>query len=125
MRRAAWEVSNPRVPDSSGSSIVERSQHCSRQSARVARLGLEPLERRGQPLLERHHRYVREQFAQQVRPGLAGAHVANLEWDAVVLAVAHEQFADLAGPVRGRLGDGGVVYDVKGVWPRELVDGRL
>lgn len=51
--------------------------------------------------------------------------VLDAEWDAVVLAVAHEQFADLAGPVRGRLGDGGVVYDVKGVWPRELVDGRL
>ncbi len=51
--------------------------------------------------------------------------VLDTEWDAVVLAVAHEQFADLAGPVRGRLGDGGVVYDVKGVWPRELVDGRL
>ena len=46
------------------------------------------------------------------------------QWDAVVLAVAHEQFGDVAPAVRAAASDG-VVYDVKGVWPRELVDGRL
>ena len=46
------------------------------------------------------------------------------QWDAVVLAVAHEEFIGLAPAMRAALGDG-VVYDVKGAWPRELVDGRL
>ena len=46
------------------------------------------------------------------------------QWDAVVLAVAHEEFVGLAPAVRAAIGDG-VVYDVKGAWPRELVDGRL
>ena len=46
------------------------------------------------------------------------------QWDAVVLAVAHEEFVGLAPTVRAAIGDG-VVYDVKGAWPRELVDGRL
>ena len=41
------------------------------------------------------------------------------QWDAVVLAVAHEEFVGLAPAVDG------VVYDVKGAWPRDLVDGRL
>ena len=46
------------------------------------------------------------------------------QWDAVVLAVAHEEFVGIAPAVRAAIGDG-VVYDVKGAWPRELVDGRL
>ena len=46
------------------------------------------------------------------------------QWDAVVLAVAHEEFVGIAPAVRAAAVDG-VVYDVKGAWPRELVDGRL
>ena len=46
------------------------------------------------------------------------------QWDAVVLAVAHEEFLGIAPAVRAAAVDG-VVYDVKGAWPRELVDGRL
>jgi UDP-N-acetyl-D-galactosamine dehydrogenase len=46
-------------------------------------------------------------------------------YDAVILAVAHEQFMDLAQGFRARLGSDVVLYDVKGKWPRELVDGRL
>ena len=46
-------------------------------------------------------------------------------WDAVVLAVAHEQFEQLGEQMRSRLVPGGVVYDVKGAWPQEFVDGRL
>jgi UDP-N-acetyl-D-galactosamine dehydrogenase len=47
-------------------------------------------------------------------------------YDAVVLAVAHGQFRDLpAGAVRALAVPGGVVYDIKGMLPRDEVDGRL
>ncbi|KAF1693334.1 UDP-N-acetyl-D-galactosamine dehydrogenase [Pseudoxanthomonas jiangsuensis] len=48
------------------------------------------------------------------------------EYDAVVLAVAHEQFRgwDVAR-IRALGRAGAAVYDVKSVWPREAVDGRL
>ena len=44
-------------------------------------------------------------------------------FDAVILAVAHDQFCglDISSMVR----EGGVVYDVKGILPRNQVDGRL
>lgn len=45
------------------------------------------------------------------------------KFDAVILAVAHEAFKGL--DVRSLLGENGVVYDVKGVLDRTLVDGRL
>lgn len=44
-------------------------------------------------------------------------------FDAVVLAVAHKDFETLN--VRKLVREGGVVYDVKGVLPRDLVDARL
>ena len=44
-------------------------------------------------------------------------------FDAVVLAVAHKDFETL--DVRKLVREGGVVYDVKGVLPRDLVDARL
>ncbi|MEL7587627.1 MAG: nucleotide sugar dehydrogenase [Prolixibacteraceae bacterium] len=45
-------------------------------------------------------------------------------YDAVVLAVAHKKFAaiDLS---KLRNGHNAVIYDLKGMWERELVDGRL
>lgn len=47
-------------------------------------------------------------------------------YDAVVLTVAHREFRELASAgVRRLTRDGGVVYDVKGVLPRDAVDGRL
>ena len=45
-------------------------------------------------------------------------------FDAVILAVAHRQFLELNPRDFLRI-DNGVVYDVKGVIDRELVDGRL
>ena len=45
------------------------------------------------------------------------------KFDAVVLAVAHEAFKEI--DIRTLLKVGGVVYDVKGVLEREVVDGRL
>lgn len=47
------------------------------------------------------------------------------QFDAIILGVAHDQFKGL--DVRAFLADrsSGVVYDVKGVLPRNMVDGRL
>ena len=47
-------------------------------------------------------------------------------FDAVVLAVAHDRFRQMdVDAIRALLRPGGVVYDVKSVWPREVVDDRL
>ena len=45
------------------------------------------------------------------------------QYDAIILAVAHDEFKNL--DVRNLVRDGGVIYDVKGVLPRTIVDGRL
>ena len=45
------------------------------------------------------------------------------KFDAVILAVAHDKFKEL--DIMTLVKDGGVVYDVKGVLEREVVDGRL
>ena len=46
------------------------------------------------------------------------------KFDAVILAVAHKEFLDVN--VRDFLEDAsGVVYDVKGLLPRDQIDGRL
>lgn len=49
----------------------------------------------------------------------------NGKYDAVILAVAHREFSDI--DVRNFLKDRdkGVVYDVKGILPKHVVDGRL
>lgn len=44
-------------------------------------------------------------------------------YDAIVMAVAHNQFASL--DLRQLLNPGGVIYDVKGILDREIIDGRL
>ncbi|WMJ68657.1 nucleotide sugar dehydrogenase [Stenotrophomonas sp. 24(2023)] len=47
-------------------------------------------------------------------------------YDAVVLAVAHARFkAMTTEQIQALLAPGGVVYDVKSVWPRTVVDERL
>ena len=45
------------------------------------------------------------------------------KFDAVILAVAYKQFLEL--DVTSLIKDNGVVYDVKGVLDRNIVDGRL
>jgi len=49
--------------------------------------------------------------------------VKNEKFDAVILAVAHDQFKDL--DVQKLVKPNGVVYDVKGVLPRDIIDSRL
>ena len=45
------------------------------------------------------------------------------KFDAVILAVAHKEFLDI--DVKSFAKDGGVIYDVKGILPRDIIDGRL
>ena len=56
--------------------------------------------------------------------GIDAVNVLSVDrFDAVILAVAHRQFVGL--DVRSLAKAGGVIYDVQGVLPREIVDGRL
>jgi UDP-N-acetyl-D-galactosamine dehydrogenase len=51
---------------------------------------------------------------------------AQDEYDAILLAVAHEQFRLLGVDGLRRLGrPDAVVYDIKGMYPKDAVDGRL
>lgn len=45
------------------------------------------------------------------------------KYDAVILAVAHKDFVTL--DIKSLLNENGVVYDVKGVLDRDIIDGRL
>ena len=45
------------------------------------------------------------------------------KFDAVIMGVAHKQFLSL--DVKSLVEEGGVIYDVKGLLPRDIVDGRL
>ena len=45
------------------------------------------------------------------------------KFDAVILAVSHKEFLDM--DVKAFAKDGGVIYDVKGILPRNIIDGRL
>lgn len=45
------------------------------------------------------------------------------KFDAVILGVAHKDFLNL--DIKEMVHDNGVIYDVKGVLPKEIVDGRL
>ena len=47
----------------------------------------------------------------------------NEQFDAVILAVAHKEFTQI--DVRSLVKEGGVLYDVKGILPKEIVDERL
>ena len=44
-------------------------------------------------------------------------------YDAVILGVAHKEFLEL--DVKSLVKEGGVIYGVKGILPRDIVDGRL
>lgn len=45
------------------------------------------------------------------------------KYDAVILAVAHKEFLQI--DISSLVADNGVVYDVKGILSREIIDGRL
>ncbi|WP_282125716.1 nucleotide sugar dehydrogenase [Marinifilum flexuosum] len=48
----------------------------------------------------------------------------DVKYDAVTLAVAHNEFKEMDLTVL-RNGHDAVVYDIKGIWNKELIDGRL
>lgn len=50
-------------------------------------------------------------------------HLPEEVFDAIILAVSHSEFLTLN--VRELLKDNGVIYDVKGVLDRGIIDGRL
>lgn len=45
------------------------------------------------------------------------------QYDAIILAVSHDQFKAL--DIKQLLKPNGVIYDVKGILPRDIIDGRL
>lgn len=49
--------------------------------------------------------------------------IDQAKYDAVILAVAHNGFLNM--DIRSLVREGGVVYDVKGILPRNIIDGRL
>ena len=65
--------------------------------------------------------HVREEYGVEIVSELSTLN--SQLYDAVILAVAHKEFQTLN--VRELACAGGVVYDVKGVLPRDVVDGRL
>lgn len=50
-------------------------------------------------------------------------HMTNIKYDAIILAVAHKQFQDFNFDRFKK--DKAVIYDVKGILPRNIIDGRL
>jgi UDP-N-acetyl-D-galactosamine dehydrogenase len=62
-------------------------------------------------------------YLPSVGEGLRRSLLTPHSFDAVILAVAHDEFKAL--DVKSLIRDGGVIYDVKGVLPRDIVDGRL
>ena len=68
---------------------------------------------------------AKECMAEYGLPVLADAPAAG-EYDAIVVAVAHDQFRQMGGAGIRALANGrAVVYDIKGILPKEAVDGRL
>lgn len=49
--------------------------------------------------------------------------VVSAKYDAVILAVAHDEFVSLDIP--SFLNSNGVIYDIKGILPKEMIDARL
>lgn len=49
--------------------------------------------------------------------------ISDGQYDAVILCVAHRQFMDM--DVKKLVREGGVIYDVKGILPRDIIDDRL
>ena len=63
---------------------------------------------------------VRHEYSLEIINVLSGRE----KYDSIILAVAHDEFLNL--DIRSLLAsENGVVYDVKGVLPRKIVDARL
>ena len=49
--------------------------------------------------------------------------VQAVKYDAIILAVAHKEFLNI--DLKKHLNENGVIYDVKGILDRNIIDGRL
>lgn len=47
----------------------------------------------------------------------------EVKYDAIILAVAHKEFLNI--DLKKHLNENGVIYDVKGILDRNIIDGRL
>ena len=47
----------------------------------------------------------------------------STKFDAIILAVAHNEFKQME--IKSLLNENGIIYDVKGVLDRNIIDGRL
>ena len=65
--------------------------------------------------------HVKEEYGIEITTQLSS--LTPQLYDAVILAVSHQQFLEM--DVKTLVKDGGVIYDVKGILPRAIVDGRL
>jgi UDP-N-acetyl-D-galactosamine dehydrogenase len=64
---------------------------------------------------------ARREYGLEVLPG-----VSKGDYDGIVVAVAHRQFSELGAAGMRALANGrAVIYDIKGLLPRDAVDGRL
>ena len=59
----------------------------------------------------------------QVKSFKDSSQLEEHSYNAVILAVSHREFAGL--DIQKLLAKDGVVFDVKGVLPKDIVDGRL
>ncbi|MCR4858748.1 MAG: nucleotide sugar dehydrogenase [Bacteroidales bacterium] len=64
---------------------------------------------------------VQEEYSIEIQN--SKSKIQSTQYDAIVLAVAHKEFLEM--DVTSLVRKGGVIYDVKGVLPREIVDARL
>jgi UDP-N-acetyl-D-galactosamine dehydrogenase len=62
--------------------------------------------------------HVKHEYGIEIKQSIDQA-----KYDAVILAVAHNEFLNM--DIRSLVREGGVVYDVKGILPRNIIDGRL
>ena len=56
---------------------------------------------------------------------VVGLDGASHQYEAIVVAVGHRQFAGMSANLRDLLQPRGVVFDVTGTFPRDAVDARL
>ncbi|MFA8434231.1 MAG: nucleotide sugar dehydrogenase [Marinifilaceae bacterium] len=65
----------------------------------------------------------KEEVLQEYGLNLVDSYI-DKKYDAVTLAVAHNEFRDI-DLTTIRSGNDAVIYDIKGIWSKELIDGRL
>lgn len=136
-----------RLNDSMGAYVAEQTVKCMNKKgvmvkdAKILILGITFKENcpdiRNTKIIDIYH--TLEEYTNDIKvfdPWANGDHVKNEygldivnelptgeKYDAVILGVAHKIFLEF--DVKNLVKEGGVIYDVKGVLPKDIVDGRL